>query len=72
MPRTQPQTRTRTQTCTRTRTLDLHPAPAAGKAEEYDGPREAKGIVKFVKDALGLSGGAGYPTPNHSPSLTLA
>jgi len=28
-----------------------------GKAEEYDGPREAKGIVKFVKDALGLSGG---------------
>ena len=30
-----------------------------GKDEEYDGPREAKGIVKFVKDALGLTGGAG-------------
>ncbi len=33
-----------------------------GKDEEYDGPREAKGIVKFVKDALGLTGGAGSVT----------
>ena len=31
----------------------------SGEAEEYNGPREAKGIVKFVKDAIGLSGGAG-------------
>jgi len=29
----------------------------SGEAEEYNGPREAKGIVKFVKDAIGLSGG---------------
>jgi len=29
----------------------------SGKAEEYEGPREAKGIIKFVKDALGLTGG---------------
>lgn len=27
-----------------------------GKAEEYDGPREAKGIVSFVKKALGITG----------------
>ena len=27
-----------------------------GKPEEYEGPREAKGIVKFVKEALGLAG----------------
>tara|TARA_B110001452_G_scaffold153422_1_gene127656 strand:+ start:309 stop:1061 length:753 start_codon:yes stop_codon:yes gene_type:complete len=29
-----------------------------GKAEDYDGPREAKGIVSFVKEAIGLTGGA--------------
>ena len=34
----------------------------AGKDEDYDGPREAKGIVKFVKDALGLTSGAGAVT----------
>lgn len=27
-------------------------------AEDYDGPREAKGIVSFVKQAVGLTGGA--------------
>ena len=26
---------------------------------DYDGPREAKGIVKFVKSAVGITGGAG-------------
>ena len=25
---------------------------------DYDGPREAKGIVKFVKSAVGITGGA--------------
>lgn len=30
-----------------------------GKESEYDGPRESKGIVKFVKDGLGLTGSAG-------------
>ena len=27
-----------------------------GKPEEYDGPREAKGIVSFVKKDLGITG----------------
>ena len=27
-----------------------------GTASEYEGPRETKGIVKFVKEALGLTG----------------
>ena len=27
-------------------------------AEDYDGPREAKGIVSFVKEAIGLTGSA--------------
>ena len=30
-----------------------------GKDAEYDGPREAKGIVKYVKKAVGITGGAG-------------
>ena len=30
-----------------------------GEASEYDGPREAKGIVKFVKKAAGLTGEGG-------------
>lgn len=33
-----------------------------GKAEDYDGPRETKGIVKFVKEALGIATGAGAMT----------
>lgn len=32
------------------------------KPEDYDGPREAKGIVSFVKEAMGLTGGAGSVT----------
>lgn len=39
----------------------------SGKAEEYEGPREAKGIVKFVKEELGLSG-AGALTRLKTPA----
>jgi len=33
-----------------------------GKAEEYEGPRESKGIVSFVKKAVGITGGAASMT----------
>jgi protein disulfide-isomerase A1 len=41
-----------------------------GKAEEYEGPRETKGIVSFVKKAVGITGAGSLTQLSSAEELT--
>ena len=43
-----------------------------GKASDYEGPREAKGIVRYVKEALGITGSAGSVAKVKTPAEVQA